>query len=155
MKELGIGLLELIGASIVSVLILPIGFIYSLGYSIWLTVVAKKWSAFFLFWWRFIDGICAAIGYVLHSIAYGLDLTWNVNGELIEDLITHKEDTEFSKKNVTVSATTGKLEIEDKLNPTGKWFSKALNFAFGQKAHAVDSWNYLVALRALKKDYFN
>lgn len=80
---------------------------------------------------------------------------WNINGEIIEDIITYEEDTEFSKKHVTVSASTGKLELEEKLNPRGKWFSKALNFVFGQKAHAIDSWNYLVALRALKKDYFN
>ena len=154
MKELFIGLLELIGALLVSILLLPIGFVYSLGYSIWLSITVKNWKAFFLFWWRFIDGICAAIGYILHSVAYSLDLSWNVNGEIIEDIITHKEDTEFSKKNITVSASTGKLEIEDKLNPRGKWFSKMLNLVFKQKAHAVDSWNYLVALKTLKSDYF-
>lgn len=155
MKELLIGILEIIGALIVSLIILPIGFIYSFGYSIWLTLTLKKWYSFFKFWWRFVDGICAAIGYMLHSIAYGLDLMWNVNGEIIEDIITHEECTEFSKKNVTVSASTGKLELEGKLNPRGKWFSKLLNMLFGQKAHAIDSWNYLIALRALKKDYFN
>lgn len=155
MKELGVGILELIGALVVSLILLPIGFIYSFGYSIWLTLTLKKWYAFFLFWWRFIDGIAAAIGYTLHGIAYSLDLSWNVNGEIIEDVITHKEDTEFSKKNVTVSASTGKLEIEDTLNPRGRWFSKVLNFAFGQKAHAIDAWNYLVALRSLKNNYFN
>lgn len=155
MKELFIGLLELIGAIIVSLLLLPIGFIYSLGYSIWLSITIKKWYAFFLFWWRFVDGMFAAIGYMLHSIAYGLDLMWNVNGEIIEDIITHEEHTEFSKKNIPVSASTGKLELEAKLNPRGKCFSKFLNIIFGQKAHAIDAWNYLIALRALKKDYFN
>ena len=155
MKELFIGLLELIGAIIVSLLLLPIGFIYSLGYSIWISITIKKWYAFFLFWWRFVDGMFAAIGYMLHSIAYGLDLMWNVNGEIIEDIITHEECTEFSKKNIPVSASTGKLELEGKLNPRGKWFSKFLNMVFGQKAHAIDSWNYLIALRILKKDYFN
>lgn len=155
MKELFIGLLELIGAIIVSLLLLPIGFIYSLGYSIWLSITIKKWYAFFLFWWRFVDGMFAAIGYMLHSIAYGLDLMWNVNGEIIEDIITHEEHTEFSKKNIPVSASTGKLELEGKLNPRGKCFSKFLNMVFGQKAHAIDAWNYLIALRALKKDYFN
>ncbi len=155
MKEFGIGLIELLGAIIVTVLILPVGFIYSFGYSIWLTITIKKWYAFFVFWWRFIDGMFSSIGYIFHSIAYGLDLTWNINGEIIEDIITHEENTEFSKKNVTVSASTGKLELEGKLNPRGKWFSKLLNLAFGQKAHAIDSWNYLVASRTLKKNYFN
>lgn len=155
MKEFFIGLLEFIGAIIVTILLLPIGFIYSLGYSIWLTVTVKRWQAFFMFWWRFADGMFAAIGYMLHSIAYGLDLMWNVNGEIIEDIITHEEHTEFSKKNIPVSASTGKLELEGKLNPRGKCFSKFLNIIFGQKAHAIDAWNYLIALRALKKDYFN
>lgn len=155
MKEFFIGLLEFIGAIVVTILLLPIGFIYSLGYSIWLTVTVKRWQAFFMFWWRFTDGMFAAIGYMLHSIAYGLDLMWNVNGEIIEDIITHEEHTEFSKKNIPVSASTGKLELEGKLNPRGKRFSKFLNIIFGQKAHAIDAWNYLIALRALKKDYFN
>ena len=97
----------------------------------------------------------ASLGYILHSFAYSLDLMWNVNGELIEDIITHEEHSEFSKKNITVSASVGKLEIEGELNPRGKWFSKFLNMVFGQKAHAIDAWNYLIALRALKKDYFN
>ena len=100
MKEFFVGLLEFIGAIIVSLLLLPIGFIYSLGYSIWLSITSEKWYAFFFFWWRFIDGMFAAIGYMLHSIAYGLDLMWNVNGEIIEDIITHEECTEFSKKNI-------------------------------------------------------
>lgn len=155
MKEFGMGILELLGAIIVTILITGFGFAYSLGYSIWLTITLKKWYAFFLFWWKLIDGIFAALGYMLHGIAYGLDLIWNVvAGEMIEDTITAKEDTEFAKKNVTVSASTGKLEIERKLNGTGKKFSKVLNFAFGQKAHAKDSWNYLVGLRKLKGNYF-
>jgi hypothetical protein len=155
MKELLFGLLEFFAAILVSIFLLPIGLIYSLGYSIWLSITIKKWYAFFVFWWRFIDGIAAGIGYMLHSLAYGLDLMWNVNGEIIEDIITNQENTEFSKKNVTISASVGKLEIENKLNPRGKLFSKFLNFIFGQKAHAIDAWNYLVAVRTLKKDYFN
>ena len=155
MKELIKGLLELIGAILVTVLIVPIGFLYSLVYSFWLTITLKKFSAFFMFWWSLIDGILAGFGYMFHGLAYGLDLIWNVSaGEMIEDAITAKEDTEFRKKNVTVSASVGKLEIERKLNGRGKSVSKLLNYTFGQKSHAKDAWNYLVGLRKLKGNYF-
>jgi hypothetical protein len=125
MKEFFVGLLEFIGSIIVTIILMPIGFIYSLGYSIWLSITIKKWYAFFLFWWRFIDGMFASLGYILHSFAYSLDLMWNVNDELIEDIITHEEHSEFSKKNITVSASVGKLEIEDDILPTSKegWVS--------------------------------
>lgn len=156
MKELLQGFLELIGSIIITVLIVPIGILYSLFYSIWLTLTLKKWYALFAFWWIIIEGVLSSIGYLFHSIAYFLDLIWNVtSGELIEDCITAEEHTEFRKKNTTVSASTGKLEIEGKLNKAGKKFSKFLNVGFGQKRHAIDAWNFLVALRELKKNYFN
>ena len=156
MKELLQGFLELIGSIIITVLIVPIGILYSLFYSIWLTLTLKKWYALFAFWWIIIEGVLSSIGYLFHSIAYFLDLIWNVtSGELIEDCITAEEHTEFRKKNTTVSASTGKLEIEGKLNKAGKKFSKFLNVGFSQKRHAIDAWNFLVALRELKKNYFN
>ena len=155
MKEFIKGLLELIGAILVTIIIMPLGFVYSILYSLWLTVTLKDGLAFFKFWWRFFDGILSSIGYMFHSIAYGLDLMWNVNGEIIEDIITHEEHTEFSKKNVTVSASTGKLEIENKLNKRGKFMLKVLNVTFNQNQHAIDAWEYLVEMRKLKSNYFN
>ena len=82
---------------------------------------------------------------------------WNViGGEMIEDGVAYnKENTEFRKKNVTVSASTGKLEIDGDLKERGKKFSVTLNKVFRQKKHAIDSWNYLEASRKLKKGYFN
>lgn len=154
MKELLQGLWALIWAILVTLLMWSIGTLYSLGYSIWLTVTLKKPYSFFKFWWRLIDGFCAAIGHILFETAYALDLTWNVNGEIIEDMITTEEDTHFTEKNVSVSATTGKLEIDGKLNTFGKKFTKLLNFFFNQKRHAVDSWNFLEAKNKLKEDYF-
>jgi hypothetical protein len=155
MKELLQGIWVLIWAIIVTTLVWSIGTIYSLGYSIWLTLTLKKPIAFFKFWLRTIDGFLAAIGHVLHEIAYALDLTWNVNGEIIEDIVTTEENTTFNQKNITVSSSIGRLELDSKLNKSGKKFSKVLNFFFGQKRHAIDSWNYMVAKEKLRNEYFN
>lgn len=155
MKELLSGTLTLLGAIIVSVLMFSIGTLYSLVYSIWLSITMKKWYAFFLFWWRLIDGFCAMVGNMLWEISYSLDLGWNVNGEMIEDAITTEENTTFNQKNISVSASTGKLEIDGKLNKFGLKFSKFLNVVFRQKRHAVDSWNFLEAKKKLRDQYFN
>src|SRR5574343_6552 len=149
MKELLQGIWSLIWAIIVSVLMFSIGTLYSLGYAIWLSITLKKWYAFFQFWWRLIDGFCAAIGNFLYEAAYSLDLSWNVNGEILEDMLTTEENTTFNQKNISVSASTGKLEVEGKLTKSGKRFSKLLNFFFGQKQHAIDAWNYTKAKKEL------
>lgn len=154
MKELLTGVWALFWAILVSILMFTIGTAYSLGYAIWLSVTLKDWKAFFKFWWRLADGFAATIGYMLYEIAYSLDLGWNVNGEILEDMFTAKEDTEFSKKNISVSASIGKLEIDGDLNKSGKRFSKVLNFAFNQKQHAIDAWNYTLAKKKLREQYF-
>ena len=154
MKELVHGIWSLIWALIVSSLMFSIGTAYSLGYSIVMSVTLKDKWMFFKFWWRLVDGFCAAAGHALYEIAYALDMGWNVNGEILEDMITAKENTTFSQKNISVSATTGKLEIDGDLNTFGKGFSKALNFFFGQKQHAKDAWLYNKARKELKEQYF-
>ena len=53
-----------------------------------------------------------------------------------------------------VSASVGKLQKEGKLNRFGLWFSRLLNFAFGQKQHALDAWEYTQAKKALREKYF-
>jgi hypothetical protein len=87
-------------------------------------------------------------------MAYALDMGWNVNGEILEDMLTAEESTTFTQRDLSVSASVGKLEIDGKLNKSGKMFSKVLNFAFNQKQHAIDAWNYTQAKRALKDLYF-
>lgn len=157
MKELISGIWCLIWAVIVSILMFTIGTVYSVGYGIWLGKKSKKQdrkTAIFRYIYRLVDGFAAAIGHVLYEIAYALDLAWNVNGEIIEDMVTAKEDTTFTEKNISVSASIGKLEIDDELNKTGKRFSKILNIFFWQKRHAVDAWNYTKARKELKEKYF-
>lgn len=157
MKELLKGIWALIWAIVVSTLMFTIGTLYSIGYGIWLGKKARKQdrrTAIFRYIWRFIDGMAAAIGHALYEIAYALDLTWNVNGEILEDGITAKEDTTFTEKNLSVSASVGKLEIDGDLNKFGKFFSKLLNIFFWQKQHAVDAWRYTEARKKLKEQYF-
>ena len=79
---------------------------------------------------------------------------WNVNGEILEDMLTAKENTTFTERDLSVSASVGKLELDGDLNKFGKGFSKALNFFFGQKQHAVDAWNYTKARKELRGQYF-
>jgi len=154
MKELILGIWSLFFSVIISVLVFTIGTIYSLGYSIWLSITGKDWKAFFKFWWRTIDGLLASIGYALSEISYALDIGWNVNGEILEDMITAEEKTTLGEKNLSVSASVGKLEIDGKLNKFGKFFSKLLNFFFWQKQHAIDAWNYTQARKQLREQYF-
>ena len=154
MKEFFKGILVFCGASIVSLIFFWFLFLYSFGYSIWLSVTLKKWYACFQFLWRMIDGTFATIGYLLYQIGYSQDLLWNVYGEAIEDATTAKEDTNFSQKNITVSASIGKLEIDNKLNKSGRVISEILNIAFWQKQHAKDSWLFLKAKEELKENYF-
>lgn len=154
MKELLTGILALSAAIVISCLIFTFGTAYSLGYSIYMSVTGKDWTAFFRFWYRTIDGLLAAIGYGLYYAAEALDIGWNVNGEIIEDIITHDENTMFGQKGVTVSATIGKIEYEKKLNRTGRILSTLLNIAFMQKHHALDAYRWTVARNELKKGYF-
>jgi hypothetical protein len=148
------GIWTLIWATLVSILVFSIGTIYSLGYSIFMSLSGRDWKSFFRFWIRTIDGFLASIGHALYEIAYALDIAWNVNGEIIEDMITHEENTTFGQKNISVSASVGKLEIDDKLNKFGKSFSKLLNLFFWQKQHAIDAWNYTIAKKELKDNFF-
>lgn len=154
MKELLSGALTLLGALIVSPLMFSIGILYSLGYSIWLSLTLNKWYSFFVFWWRLIDGLCAALGNLLLEVAFSLDLAWNVNGEILEDMITTEENTTFGQKNITVSASTGKIEIDGKLNKFGLKFTKALSLIFKQKKHAIDSWDFYQAKKKIREQYF-
>ncbi len=157
MKEFLKGLLILIGAIVITVIYLPIGIPYTYLHAIYWTIkgVEKRKKGTFLWLiWRQIDGTFAAIGYMAYHIGVGLDMIWNVNGEFIEDCTTTVEDTMFGLKNTTVSTATGKEELEGRQKPRGKWFNKALNVMFGQKRHAVDSYELHLKRKELDEIYF-
>lgn len=154
MKEFLIGIWSLFFALLVSVLMFTVGTLYSLIYSFYMSITGKDWKSFFRFWWKTIDGLLSSIGNLLYEMGYSLDTAWNVNGEILEDMITSEENTTFGQKNISVSASVGKLQVEGKLNRFGKIFSRILNVFFWQKQHAIDAWYYTSARKELKEKYF-
>jgi len=80
--------------------------------------------------------------YIAYHTALFLDYTLNVfAGELLEDLVTWKENTWFGNGRTTVSASIGQLENKEYLNKAGKIFSKFLNFIFNEKDHSLKAYN--------------
>jgi hypothetical protein len=155
MKELLQGLLAALMAVIVSALLLPWLTIYSIFYSIYFAFKLRSFMSLLRFWWKVIDGTLAAVGHILYSIGIGLDMSWNVQGEFLEDTITAKEDTTFGDKSVTVSASVGKLEMDHDLNKWGRMSTRILNVVFWQKRHAIDSWLFEKAKKELRGKYFD
>jgi uncharacterized protein Usg len=154
MKELLNGIYILFFALLVSVIMFTVGNVYSFVYSIWLSITFKDWKAFLKFWVKTVDGMLSVVGHIFKEIAYALDLGWNVNGEILEDVFTHEENTTFGQKNITVSASIGKLQLEGKLNKFGKTFSKLLDVFFNEHNHSVDSWLYREDYKAFRSKYF-
>jgi hypothetical protein len=82
------------------------------------------------------------LGDIIWALCIGIDQIGNVcSGELIEDCITAEENTTFRQSGITISASTGKLETEDKLNKTGKWFTKTLSKIF-EKNHSILAYKH-------------
>lgn len=148
------GLIQAIVGTLVFVPLIGFGLLYGFGYSIWLSVTLKKWNAFLMYWLNIILGALVFIGRLLSEYAIALDIFANVNGEMVEDTVTSVEATMFGDANTTISASLGKLQIDNKLNLFGKIVSRILNIAFWQEAHCVDSWNYKIESEILKKKYF-
>lgn len=154
MKEFLKGLATLIGASIITIIYLPIGVPYTYLHAFYYWIKGRKFKTFFQLIVRQIDGTFAAVGYALHHLAVALDMLWNVNGEFIEDLTTTTEHNMFGQKNTTVSTATGEQELLEKQKPLGVKFNKWLNWLFGQKRHAVDSYELHLKQQELDKKYF-
>ena len=154
MKEFLNGLKTLIGAFIITVIYLPIGYTYTYGHAFYWWIKGKKTKTFFQLIWRQVDGTLAALGYLMHHVAVFKDMLWNVNGELIEDLTTTSEETMFGVKNTTVSTATGNEEVKKRQKPLGVKFNVWLNWLFGQKRHAVDSLELHKKKEELAKVYF-
>lgn len=140
MKQLFNSLILLISALILGLIVLPIGFIYDLCWSVYKANFVKFFKRFFLI----INEILKVIASMIEQLAIGIDQIGNVmGGELIEDCITAEEDTTFRKSGITISASVGKLEYENKLNKTGWWLTKLLSKVFGNE-HSVRAYKYWI-----------
>lgn len=156
MRNLGSSILFLLSACIVSIVVFLVAPIYTVCHAVYMTFKGKKpWYHVAVLLWRTVDAFAYALGHIIYAVAYALDLMWNAFGEILEDMITAKEDTTFTQAGVTVSASVGKLEIDGDLNEHGKRSSKILNWFFNQEAHAADSWKFNVELKELQKGFFH
>lgn len=132
-----------ISAIIVFGVISVLGIVWHTGKGIYDCVRLKPIRAiksFVMYWVKFLYQIWNVIKYFLLQTAIALDLFGNTaGGELIEDCVTAKENTLYGRGDWTVSAATGKLETENDLNKTGKWFTNVLSKILGQ-GHSVNAY---------------
>ena len=137
-------IIQLFSACIVTVVLIPLGLVYSIIKPIIdsgskpLVFVVKK---FIKYWFNILIQFWRSFKYIAHHTALFLDYTWNVfAGELLEDIITWKENTWFGNGKTTVSASIGQLEDKNCLNKAGKLFSSLLDFVFNEEGHAKNSY---------------
>jgi len=120
--------------------VIPILPLYTFGHIFWSSHKNNDVRIIVLRLLKIIDGVLCAIAYIIYSIAIALDMIWNVFGELFEDLITHKEETYFGEKDITVSASIGQIKTNNHLNKFGKFKERVLNFFFNEKDHCGYAW---------------
>lgn len=154
MKQLLKSLIAMVLACAVSTFLIPLQTLYCIGYSLYFTIKLRSPLFFFKFWFKTIDGLMHAVGHFFYHFGFTLDVMWNVQGELIEDLITSEEKTTFNNKKYTVSASVGKLQIDNKLNKLGVKFANLLNIVFWQKNHTKGAWLYTQARYELEEKHF-
>lgn len=149
-------LLEFFSALILSIIIIPLGVLHNILKSIYHSYKLNPLNAikyFLIYWLKFIYQIWNAIKYLSHHIAITIDLFGNAtSGEAIEDLITTEENSYFGRGDITISAATGEIEIKNKLNKTGKWFTKSLNKMFNEEFHAIDAYKREIKNKQIKKN---
>lgn len=149
------GIWKLLLAILVSVIILPVGLVYNVGYGVWVVAYHRRVSNLFRFIWKLVDGIFYCVGYLLEKVVVFLDMLWNVNGEVLEDIVTTEESTTFGEGGITVSASIGKLEDSKKLTDMGKRISRILNWVFRQRCHCVGSWRLHLYWKYMSDRVFN
>lgn len=145
-KKIISGPIALLASLILSIILLPVGFLYTIG------KYAKecKVNPILTMLKNFGLSILLVISYLCMRVAVAIDRLGNVvAGEFLEDFITSKEDTLFSKPDITISSSTGALEVEGELNKTGTWFSKILSKVLGEDNHAILSYAHYLESKKL------
>jgi len=79
MKELLNGLITFIASIILTPFILAIAVPYAIGYNFYMMFAKRKFLLLFILTWRIVDGLCAAIGYILFHFSVGLDILEKTN----------------------------------------------------------------------------
>ncbi len=130
-------------ALLLGILVIPIGFMYTI-----LKYLYKPISGFIIYLFYILKQLIKIVEFVFTKTEYSfflklsivVDMLGNVtSGEMFEDIITSKENTLFSNGDYTISAATGKLEIDEQLNAKGIWFTNALSKVFG-KNHSIKAY---------------
>ena len=145
-KKIISGPIALLASLILSIILLPVGFLYTIG------KYAKecKVNPILTMLKNFGLSILLVISYLCMRVAVAIDRLGNVvAGEFLEDFITSKENTLFSDPNTTISSSTGALEVEGELNKTGTWFSKILSKVLGEDNHAILSYAHYLESKKL------
>lgn len=144
-------ILLLIAGTIVFGLVTTIGIFFNLIESVYKSIQWKFWLGichFFKYWWHLIKEVYNAVSYLFIHIAIGFDLIGNASGgKMIEQAVTEERDTLYGKGKITISAATGKVEVDGKLNKEGAWLTWALTKVLGNH-HSVNA--YLSELNASK-----
>lgn len=145
----------LIISIILFILLIGLGFVHLLIKTIYHSLQLKFWRGFIYFIWywiRIIVQIWRTIQYFCLNIAISIDLFGNVIcGEAIEDIITTDEKNLFGDGEVTISTATGEIESRDKLNKTGRKFSKFLSKVL-DKDHCISSYKRYLHNKKFKID---
>lgn len=136
-----IAIVELLASLILSILLIPIGFVYSLLIEPFLYPFNSK---FFKYLRNFFVQIYNVLMFLFHSIAYSIDLFGNVIfGNFLELFITQKQDTLFGKSKHSISQALGFLQKYQWLNKRGVRLVKLINKIFGDK-HCINAYEYYV-----------
>ena len=138
----------LVGAVIITVFLIPLGILHNFVKSLIGCFRLKFWQGlwkFVKYWLMILYQIWNVVKYFMVKIAIALDLLWNAtSGELVEDCVTSSEVTLYGRGNVTVSAATGELEEDKRLNNVGKGFSNFLSLALDEN-HCARAYKKLLA----------
>jgi len=136
-------LLLLISATIVFSIVSALGMIYSLFKAVYESFQLKFWKGIlnFIKYWLFVlYQFWNVLKYLFLHLAISKDLFCNVAaGEMIEDCVTVKEETLYGRGDLTISAATGKLEIDNELNKCGKYFTWLLSKTLGER-HSINAY---------------
>lgn len=149
-KELGAFILLVIAIALSWTLV--VGFIYNIAKAIYHSKGYKLGTALIhiaKYWGNVLYQVWVVVKKVFYYTAFILDLLGNaLLGELIEDLVTHEENTYYGKGDRTISVATGDIELRNKtkpgtMNSIGLWFVGVLNkFESNHCSKAIRRWHF-------------